>query len=173
MNAEEIAEKYNGQIVECKCSKTPTISGMPVGSAFKAKIVGFKYSQMMPKKPLFVLVSPISYSGNGLLSSSFYANGSDRADYVFKIYDAILKIKKVYPSEITLPDGSKGASLGSAKPSKIISEYPHICKDCKSPAWISMSLIDCSNPSCGNKYKSKSSQDLFLPVEIRSQKSEK
>jgi hypothetical protein len=50
---------------------------------------------------------------------------------------------------------------------RVIPEFPHTCPLCKSPAWISSFLIDCSNVKCTHKYKSKSAQELFLPKEMR------
>lgn len=49
---------------------------------------------------------------------------------------------------------------GPAKLNKDENPYPKTCPRCKSPAFISLNFVDCSSPSCSQKYRSKSALDL-------------
>jgi hypothetical protein len=156
MNADKIAKKYAGKVVKCKIAKSLF---KPIGitadqKEFYGKVVGYKLTDQL-LIPKYVLVEP-----EPPLRGFFNGTGLSKNTHIWTYKPVPLYVHKIYATDVLL----------DKETDKNISSYPHICKDCHSPAWISMNLIDCSNPNCKNKYSSKSAQDLFLPAEMRSRK---
>lgn len=162
LSAKEIATKYAGRIVRCKVSTSPQVVDIDGNTLdyFDAKVIGWK-SAKRTGDPTYVCVEVLSATGTvlRLLSlDNFNAGYHYTAPRNDKGYG-----KKLLPEEIIPPADTDKASVKK----KDIPEWPDVCRDCKSPAFVLSTRIDCSNPSCVHKFKTHSAIDLFLPKDMR------
>lgn len=164
LSSKEIAQRFAGQSVKCKVSKSVPVTDTNGNSldSFDAKIVGWKSATL--KEPSYVCVEVLPPATTPVPLSKFnlgYHYTADRNDNGYG--------KKLFPEEIILPASvEKIADVApTQKAKRVIPEWPDKCRDCGNPAVIMSTCIDCSNPSCKNKYKTHSGLDLFLPVEMR------
>ncbi len=155
MTAKEIAQKYAGQVVKCSLNKSPPIddgAGHYI-KTFDARIIGWKNA--IGSDPEFVAVEVLPPGKTKYLIAHFikgyhFTTAVNKGGYA----------KKLLANEIILP------SIGNSSP-KYISQWPHKCRDCGSPAQILLNAIDCSNEKCHHKYKTSSGSDLFVPKNMK------
>lgn len=166
LSAKEIAERYAGRIVKCKVKfdiKSPVldVDGKSVVD-FEARIIGWKKPSptYFGAGPAYVCVEVLSPHSTQTKLNKFNQGYTYTSDKNPDGYG-----KKILPEEILLP--ADPGTVYVPRKSKTIPEWPHQCRDCGSPAQILGLNIDCSNPSCKNKYRTHSGLDLFLPKEIR------
>jgi hypothetical protein len=169
MDAKDIAERYAGRIVKCKVkpdAKSPVFDA--AGNAvteFEARILGWKKAQSSwgnfnHLSPTYVCVEVLSPHSTQTKLSKFNQGYNYTHDKNPDGYG-----KKILPNEILLP--ADPGTVYTPRTTRTIPEWPHKCRDCGSPAQILGMNIDCSNPSCKNKYRTHSGLDLFLPKDIR------
>ena len=160
LSAEEIARKYAGKVVKANVIKSSPVSDAAGGSvtSFDARVIGYK--KWTAKDPYsYVAVEVLApnqtkFTIADLQSGYTYTHKTDSKAYG----------KKLFPEELTLPAVSNAPVH---KVGKVISEWPHKCPKCQSPAFISNCLVDCSKKDCANKFKTRDAKSLFLPVEMR------
>lgn len=158
MSAKDVAQKHSGTIVQCNLTKSnPAMdaNGQPV-SSFKGRIIGYRRPTLKDTNE-YVIVEVMPPNTTNFTVASFSKNSI----LTWKAPDASFA-KKLLESELIIP-----FQPSVVRNSKQIPDWPHKCKDCGSAAFIASFMIDCSNVSCKNKFKSKSAQDLFIPKELR------
>jgi len=159
LSAKDIAKQFAGQTVKCRVTKSsPALdaSNNPINE-FDAKIVGWKYP--IGKEPAFVCVEVLPP-----VKTKFLIGQLDE-DYSFTVKRNPKAFgKKLFPEELILPQIEPTEVQSKAR---VIPEWPDKCRDCNSPAVVMSTQIDCSNPSCKNKFRTHSGLDLFLPKEMR------
>lgn len=161
LTAKEIAEKYADRVITVNLiSSSPAMNNNgDLIKTFSAKIIGWKQTSV--KDPFEYVVVQVLAPNKTKLTLGGMANKDYKLTTIK--YDSAGWGKKVFPGEINLPaDDGKPIVYKSAKK---ISEWPHTCRDCGSPAFVLSFNIDCSNKACKNKYKTNSGLDLFFPRE--------
>lgn len=155
MTAKEFAEKYAGKVVKCNLNKSMPIDGGNghYTMAFDARVIGWKDATGVD--PQFVAVEVLPPAKTKYLVTHFKAG----YHWTYKAAPGSYA-KKVLVEEIITPSSASATS-------KHISEWPHVCRDCGSPAQMFATKIDCSNAKCKHKYKTSSGMDLFLPKEMQ------
>lgn len=158
MDAKAIAETYAGKVVRCLTLKSsPLTKGTyidtPAGKVYEGRVLGYRYADKT-KTPTFVIVEVI----NGVTSNKV------RSLFAMPEYVATVKMlplaygKRLYPEELIF---AGDLPVSKNFNSKEIPPFPHKCLACGHPALNMLMMIDCSNPKCIHKYKSKSALDLF------------
>jgi len=158
LTAKEIAERYAGRTVRCKVTKSSSVlddAGNKLDH-FDAKVIGWKSASA--NDPAYVCVEVLPPGVTGTKLDKF-----NLGYHYTSVRNSNGWGKKLLPEEIIPPADAKVMSA----PKKDIPEWPDKCRDCKSPAFVLSTRIDCSNPQCKHKFKTHSAQDLFLPLEMR------
>lgn len=160
LTAKEIAERFAGQTVQCKITKS-----MPAAGSFQfdAKVLGWSFDKITKASYVCVEVLPPAQSA---LTLKHYIGG-----YTWTVPFASIDLKaygkRLYPEEIIIPVVADAGVMKAPPTKKDIPEWPDKCRDCGSPAFILSTRIDCSNAACKHKFKTHSAADLFLPKEMR------